>query len=335
MNDLRSVLVSAGIQHRERAQPDQKGNLLFYCMIHGEKVGKSTPSLSVNLNSGLWHCFACGARGNLERLLAQAPVPLPHAEVERAKQLLGTAHERVALPVRGEVGFVLPALPEELLTAFSRISTAEQAAEAGMAGFDLALLRKHGVVFDRARRRTVFPIRAPGGELLGLSGRNVDPWAARRYGKYVVYTSEIREMLSAAGLYVPPSADAFKNHQWVWGMDRREPIGEPGVILSEGFKAALWWRQSGWVSYALMGCDMSDAQYSLLREESRVRRYYVCLDNDDAGRSGARKIMVGRTDLQLLRVALPDDIRQVDDIRGSREEVRERLQQLLKEATPW
>ena len=39
-------------------------NVMVRCPIHGDR----DPSLSVNVDNGLWLCFACGAKGNLFRL---------------------------------------------------------------------------------------------------------------------------------------------------------------------------------------------------------------------------------------------------------------------------
>jgi DNA primase len=47
-------------------------NRMFHCPLHEDR----TPSLSVNLNEGLWYCFSCGEKGNYEQLCRRMGEPV-------------------------------------------------------------------------------------------------------------------------------------------------------------------------------------------------------------------------------------------------------------------
>ena len=44
-----------------KLRPGSNGNSLGFCPFHKDRV----PSFSVNLENGLWHCFGCGAAGDV------------------------------------------------------------------------------------------------------------------------------------------------------------------------------------------------------------------------------------------------------------------------------
>lgn len=177
------------------------------------------------------------------------------------------------------------------------------------AGFTEEVLFQHDVGYDRELNRITFPIRAKDGQLVGIVGRRRD----LEYGKYKVYTSE----LSKYGLNVP----SFSKTDYLWREDKVFPILDRGkdVYVVEGFKAALWFVQSGFDRVvALMGSHMSERQEQKLM--SMGRRIILCLDNDDAGKKASLKIS-HKLKCRRLIVPLPEGIHQPDDL--TEEELRE------------
>jgi CHC2-type zinc finger protein/Toprim domain-containing protein len=70
LTDVLSDLLGQPINERNQ-------NAIVRCPIHGER----RPSLSFNLDTGLWICFACGARGNVYQLAAALNATLDMAGV--------------------------------------------------------------------------------------------------------------------------------------------------------------------------------------------------------------------------------------------------------------
>jgi DNA primase len=48
--------------------PERGVNAMVYCPFHDHNFG--TPSLSINLDTGLWMCFVCPARGSIQKMAA-------------------------------------------------------------------------------------------------------------------------------------------------------------------------------------------------------------------------------------------------------------------------
>ncbi len=265
-------------------------NFTGFCPIHGEVPGKSKPSLSVNVETGLWYCFAgCGggtARKFLEELGEKRSII--DQEVSRLPK---TKQRKRAIKTEVTV------LPEKLLGVFDYCPTSLI-----RAGFDEQILFQHDVGYDKELNRITFPIRAKEGHLVGIVGRRRDP----EYGKDKVYTSELMKY----GLSVP----SFRKTDFLWREDKVFPSLSRGtdVFVVEGFKAALWFAQTGFEHVvALMGSHMSDIQEHKLL--SMGQRIFLCLDNDDAGKKASLKISQ-KLKCRRFIVPLPDGIHQPDDL---------------------
>ena len=334
MTGLLAVLAAAGFPLPSPVSVDGRGNAAIYCPWHREGPG-SKPSLSFHIHRGVWHCYACQERGGLRRLLGAAPAPLTEDALREVLAGVDQEERPLPTPVYGQPGYTLAALPEALLTAFEGIGTPEKAAALGLGRFSVETLRTFEVGYDRARRRVVYPIRADTGELLGISGRAIDKGpAGYKGGRYRVYTREIGEILRPSGIPYPQAALSFSNHAWVWGLHRVRGSANPFVI-AEGFKAAMFWAQHGWDAVALMGTDMSHAQYSLLLSYAATRTCYLALDNDPPGAMGGARILRERGGLRLLRVTYPHGVKQVDDLQGTPDSMRAALREMTQSSTPW
>lgn len=281
-------------------RPGSGDNFMGFCPIHGEVVGQSKPSLSVNVKTGLWFCFAGCGGGNIRKFLTLLGESKAVVDKISAKKVSTSPAKRAKKTAPADE------IPERLLGVFDWCP--EQLVREG---FREKVLFDNDVGFDRKLSRITFPVRDRTGKLVGIVGKQ----PSSEFGKYKVYTTELLEY----GLRVP----SFSKGDHLWRIDKvveelqheRKP-----VFIVEGFKAALWFCQAGITNVvALMGSYMTDTQKQLV--ESLSPRIILCLDNDDAGQSGTLKIA---QKLQASRVhvaILPEGIHQPDDLTSA--ELRE------------
>lgn len=241
--------------------------LVFLCPFHEEK----TPSCSMNMNTGMFHCFGCKKGGSLNRFLS----------------LLGA--EKVEYEVTN-INFEEPirdkqVIDEGVLTYFQYQPTKliEQ-------GFDEELLWNYRVGFHLERKRNIFPIRDESGNLLGVSGGSI----CGGIPKYKVYRGCYNvNSIKVSSDYGPwfddmyPDYGIFDKSPYLWNFNKVVQEEYTRLIVVEGFKAALYLIQNGHPNViALMGSNLSDDQLKLLR------RYKIdvllMLDNDTGGRAGTR-----------------------------------------------
>jgi len=274
-------------------------NYMGFCPIHGEVPGQSKPSLSINIQTGLWNCFAGCGGGNLRSFLTK---------VGESRTTIDKIAKRTPAPKISRFKVVREAdeLPERFLGVFDWCPL--QLLEAG---FSQRVLFENDIGYDKKLSRVTFPIRDKRGKLVGIVGKQ----PTGEFGKYKVYTTELAEY----GLNVP----SFSKGDHLWRIDKvakeLETARKP-VYVVEGFKAALWFCQSGLTNVvALMGSYMTDAQKTLI--ESLTSKVILCLDNDDAGRAGSLKISQKLQAVKLYVVPLPEGIHQPDDL--SEEELQE------------
>jgi len=254
------------------------------CPFHSD----TTPSFFVNVHTGFFHCFGCGAKGSLQRLLDRLNVASVRAEdlVDgRPKPQRRDPNETNELP-----NYILAAYrkcPKQLLSA----------------GFKKELLHDYDVGFDIDNHRITYPIRDLHGNLVAVSGRNLcgEP-------KYKVYDEEYSELF-------PGYRPRTKEH--LWNLDRLdEKIIKGGVErlhIVEGYKACLWLVQHGYDAVANMGAGMSRKQVEL------ISRYDVPLvlfmDNDEAGKKATLFNYLELSKKQLAKVAqYPSGAIQPDDL---------------------
>jgi DNA primase len=279
-------------------------NWVGCCPIHGEILGKSKPSFSINEATGLWYCFSGCGGGHLRKLLkilgkSRESIDLTMKRLDRYLVKV----ERKASPVaKGRLFRTDYPLPERILGLFETCPL-----ELLEAGFDEDLLWEHDVGWDAERLRITFPIRDIEGTLAGIVGRTNEPGL-----KYKVYVQEIKDL----GF----SRYEFENHDYLWRWDTVYAQTfmadeRPTVYAVEGFKACLWMVQNGYKNtVALMGTSLSDVQRIFLERLGGTLVW--CLDLDAAGQKlvykngkkihGVRQLVMNYPDLGVR--LQPDDL---------------------------
>jgi DNA primase len=301
-------------------------NITAKCPFHKEGQERR-PSFSVNLRTGMWHCFTCHLGGGLKRFFlelgyARETVDTlldPIADQLAAAILVGQTRKREGDAFKGAY-----TLPEHMLGVFDFTPK-----ELVQAGFQRELIEDLDIGYDRQRQRITYPLRDLYGNLVGISGRLRDDDPDRgRFGKYKIYKAEMRDM--GFQDYIRPSRN------FLWNMDRlfhemqRSPRGTQLVIM-EGFKACMWAMQSG--VYNVVGLTTS----TMSAEQQEIVEYLapevvLFLDNDEAGIDGTWKVgrrLAMESGIATRVVDFPEYAHQPDDL------IPEDLAEMVEFALPY
>jgi len=278
-------------------------NIKIKCPFH--KGGQETKaSFSINVDTGIFQCFTSHVAGTVKKLLSMLGLPKQTVDSETAglkalfdANLNALRHRRRTDCINNNPFEAKHILPEMILSAYEFLPT-----KLVEDGFDPAILQYCEVGYDRFNNRITYPIRDLYGNLAGIAGGRVFDY---QEPKYLVYLGKRKER--DTGRVIPSNFGPwfdddyqyegyeFDNHDYLWGLDKVYPrlfFGkEPQtLVVVEGYKAAMWCIQAGWVNtVALMGSSLSYRQKQLLLRV-RDNKIVFFLDNNQAGREGTRKI---------------------------------------------
>jgi DNA primase len=276
-------------------KPTGGSNILTRCPFHKDGEEKR-PSFSVNIDLGVFHCFTCHEAGNLKQLLRSLNVSrfLIDEELKILRPLISKSFERLRREKQYafvhkdpfEADFVLP---EALLGVYEFMPT-----QLVGKGFSPDVLYSLEIGFDRTNQRITYPLRDLYGNLAGISGGATLP---DQFPKYKVYqgkrktTDGSRWIGSDFGTWFDDEFPNYRceNHDFLWNFHQVYPrvvgMSDPSVrvYVTEGFKAAMWLIQHGYLNTtALMGSYISARQQQMLHRLGCT--VVLCLDNDEAGR---------------------------------------------------
>ncbi len=236
------------------------------CPIHG---GEGREAFHANLQRGIFHCFACGAGGNVLDFVAA----MEGSSIrEAALHLQGHADSHISMAAA--VGW-----PErKLVTKKRRINPP--------LGFTLELDRHHPYLARRGIERATadhFGVGYFRGVGL-MSGRIAIP-IHDAAGRLVAYCG--RAMDGAEPRYRFPLG--FQKSQVLFHYDRARTAGRDEIIVVEGFFDCMCVYQAGFPCVvALMGARLSPPQKALLTD--RFGKVVLLLDGDTTGRTATRQI---------------------------------------------
>lgn len=289
-------------------------NVLTRCPFHKEGQEKR-PSFSINTEKGVYHCFTGGCpagSGSIKKLLELLNLPQNKVQehMSAIQPFIQNSQRTHALQKVKAFKNIDPFKAEYPLTSaiqgvydFCPVSLLEK-------GFDQNLLKEMGVGYDVKNNRIMYPIHDMYGSLAGYSGGATKYTTEYTWQKYRVYSGSFRDSSGkpVSGDYgdwfdqwfsdeyeVPSTEYRVRNHHYLWNFHRvwerrvADPYSVPDIYVVEGFKACLWMMQSGYPNtVALMGSSISDRQQQLLQKTGCA--IVLCLDNDEAGRSGTVKV---------------------------------------------
>ena len=188
---------------------------------------------------------------------------------------------------RTAVNFGLGASADEwdgLLTAMTRKGYSK--AELLAAG--LVVQGKGGSVYDKFRKRLIFPIIDVRGDVLGFGGRIIskdDPGA-----KYMN----------------TPETIVYSKRRVLYGLNLAKKSKRSNIILVEGNIDVVMLHQAGFDNAcASMGTALTTEQLQLLSRYTK--EIVLCYDNDDAGKVATQKALtlLNNTDFQVKVLELP------------------------------
>lgn len=291
---LEAVLEHYGVERLRWQRGDQ---LEGCCPLHR---GRRKDAFHASLSKNVFHCFACGAKGNvLDFVAAMEQCSIREAALKLQAWFLpatGTAvvrqTERADTPVRGELVRKKVDVNPALRFALTRVAnTHPYLAERGI---EPATAAEFGVGFyvgtGLMQGRIVIPIHNPRGELVAYAGRAVN-------GEWPKYR-------------LPAG---FRKGLELYNVHRAAATRSESVIVVEGYFDCLRVHQAGYQCVVgLMGCVLSEAQERLLWE--RFRKVLLMLDGDQAGREASRVIaarLLNKCSVGMVRVpdgAQPDQL---------------------------
>jgi DNA primase len=219
---------------------------LAYAMTHGQGIERTfncpvhddqNPSARVNVLKGVWFCHACGARGNVKDIYYE----LSEEDVFKEFEKLDVEYEYY---------------PESWMTLF----TSGPVHPYWLGRFTEEACRHFQLGYDSGKDMLTYPVRDPGGRLLGVTHRNLDGGGSKyRYPKGV------------------PMGQLLFN----FTAERRDV-----VYLVEGAMDVVAAWEADVDAFAIYGSHLSMAQIRLLqRLDPRI--VVVLFDNDRAGHEGA------------------------------------------------
>lgn len=246
------------------------------CPFHDDRH----PSLTVNPARKTYHCFACGAHGDVIDFIRRAE----NLGFEEAvgKLVVRPYEERHITPQAKPVPPPPPPCPEEqvrrnetFLSALLPYVTGCPELTPAYLDFEVGMSPVHTPHEWRMMSgRIVFPIRDEDGRLVGFAGRRAsdDNTDAPKY-------------LNSS------DRDGYHKGSHLYGLHRaKEAIRREGfAIVTEGYKDAIAMHAAGYTNtVALGGTAMTDLQAALLSRYTDT--LCLLLDGDRAGRDAARKI---------------------------------------------
>ena len=298
--DFSAVLASYDIEmKKDGTRPDQFKAL---CPFHDDK----DPSLKINTDKNIFHCFVCEAKGNVLEFVmkmdsvdirpaalkvaslcglgGEAPLPQGKAKagVKAKASVAGKAAakpakvEPAATPDKTPVADTPPADgPNQALSFELKLDqSAELATWLSGRGLDAAAVLTFGLGQVSARSKSIggrlaIPIHNQEGALIGYCGRYIGDTIPDDVPKYILPKGFRKEI------------ELFNLHR----VRSLSPVPD-FVVLFESFFSVM--RHAAHVpAVSAMGRTISEAQVALLREMG-IARVVVVFDGDEPGRQGGR-----------------------------------------------
>lgn len=251
------------------------------CPVHGE----SNPSMGVNSDMQVCHCFSCGFKGGFAKLLAYSlPEDFgldeehPSSAIYKAQQFLAERYElemrvlstrtkyikrydEVKTSVKHKEKKVLPIYK---LAPFK--SGKETYKYFYDRGFDKSDVKEYMIGRDLDSKTVTIPVFYENGDLAGVIGRYIDK-NRKHNERYKIYD--------------------FERGSVLYPVDKSSPIDGVAIIV-EGQFDCIRMRKSGWTNtYSMMTVEMTVEQAKYLRDH--CKEVIDMTDNDKRGAEGREK----------------------------------------------
>ena len=266
---LAAVLEHYGVEKLRRRRDQREG----CCPLHR---GQREDAFHASLSKNVFHCFACGAKGNVLDLVAA----MEQCSIREAALMLqawfmpvaGTADVEHAGQAgrwnKGELVRKKLDVNPALRFALTRVDNTHP--YLAQRGIEPATAAEFGVGFYAGtglmQGRVVVPIHNRRGDLVAYAGRAVN--------------GERPKYRLPAG---------FRKGLELYNVHRAAATESEQVLVVEGYFDCLRVHQAGFrCVVGLMGCVLSEAQENVLLE--RFQTVLLMLDGDQAGREASRAV---------------------------------------------
>jgi len=272
MVDWTTVLLDVGIN-----PSTYKDEFSIKCPFHNDKID----SCSINVDKGVWICFAGCGSGTLKNFL-QRYLNYSHIQIDNL------LHEQEAnfdismfdeyMPgaetlIEVDFPFICDTVPKWIVER----------------GFNKDTLVKWGCA-SNTYNDLIIPVKDKDRRLVG--------WISRRLNSNPKY-------MYSKGL---------KKSKLLFGACHLDK--HPFVCITEGSLDAMWLDQHGFGSVALLGATMSKKQREMLYNIP-TQEFVICLDNDTTGQRAMNKIFKELSNSFIVSyITLPDGIKDVQDVRN-------------------
>ena len=277
------------------------GQYKALCPFHED----SNPSLKVNTGKNIFHCFVCGAKGNILDFVMEmdgVEIRVAAAKVadicglESSSQRAGARAAKAvekrrarrndrsdAAPPPAEPETPAAAATDDLPTHNPPLSfnlQLEQDKELtewlATRGINQAAIKRFGLGRVSARSKTIggrlaIPLHDEVGQLIGYCGRYVGDDVPDDVAKYLMPPRFRKELA------------VFNLHRY-----RADPPAHRFAVLVESFFSVIR-HDEHLHALSTMGWSISPEQIALL-QETGITRIIVAFDGDEAGRAGARAV---------------------------------------------
>lgn len=244
--DLVDVLSSLGVEIRSSHGDEVNAR----CPVHARFKGRESSRYTFYLNtdSGLWHCFTCGARGNLSMLISELS-PDPAALWKVQSHIIASGLRRLD---QDEAAYD-PGPSVDWITYGQFAPLPPRVVEYRQ--FDPEVADRYGIRWDTERKATVAPIVSPIGELRG--------WQAKKQG------------------WVRNHPEGVKKATTLFGIERA--FASTAILVEAPLDVPRFhsaYRGLDYSCVASFGANLSVDQCRLL---SKFDCVVMALDNDQAG----------------------------------------------------
>lgn len=260
--DVTEVLDDYGINYSIVGQ-----NAMFCCPFHGE----TNPSCGMNVETGLWGCFACEAKGNIVSFVSQYDdVPMSIAE-ERIKRKfinhnvdpssIESIVERILAKKKEDKKPNNIVIPEWTLGQYTKNYDYMYSR-----GFTKETLDHFKVVYNETNKYQGFPVYNAEGGLVGISGRNT---------------------LNEEPRYLP--LIRFQKAQVVFNLHQID-INEPVIVVEGEINCMAMYQKGYHNTIAVLGASVAHDQIEILKN-SEIKELIIFFDTDPAGEKGTNKLI--------------------------------------------
>lgn len=276
--------------------PMKKKSNLALCPFHNDH----NPSMHINEIGGLYHCFSCGASGDIINFIRQkeqcnfiaavrlacdiCAIPLllnlslehnfAHQDLyDINKNIAEYFHLRLL-----ENSQMLEILKNRNITTDHiirhQLGFATNLAKLTKTFIDIATLRKIGLLNTQNKflfaNRIIFPIMLITGQIVGFGGRTT-------------YKNPIMKYLNSQ------ESEIFEKKKLVYNMQHLATLPDKPIYIVEGYFDAIKLQELNYRAVALMGTSMSKDVFNMLCQYSNY--LILALDQDTSGRQALNNIL--------------------------------------------